>query len=106
MTRAHKAFHQLLATCLGHHGLTVPQWSLLGQLPRHGELRPQRAAKLLGVKASFITGLITELEQQGLVDSVTYADDERGKQLSLSVAGRHKVAAVEPQLLECLNTQF
>lgn len=106
INKSYKAFNTLLKTCLSHHGLTIPEWSLLGRLCHEGSLRPGEAAAYLGVTAPFASTLVQTLTQQGLIDVAVYADDERSKILTLTTAGKAKVAHVEPLLQACLNGQF
>lgn len=106
INRGQRAFNELLKTCLSHNGLTVPQWSLLGQLQVEGAMRPNHVAKLLGVRPPFITTIIVSLTKLGYIETVPFPDDERSKQIRLTQKGIKKVKAVEAKLEVCLNDQL
>ena len=103
---AQRAFKTLLATCLGHQGLTIPKWTLLGYLYRNGSTRPFEAARKLGMKPPYIAKLLPQLESEGLIVMVNFADDGRGKSISLSAEGRKLVEQVEVMLIRCINDQL
>lgn len=103
---AQRAFKELLKTCLGHHGLTIPQWSLLGYLYKHESARPAQVANILGIKASYIAKIITELTVNELIESTAFPDDGRGKTIRLTDAGIERVRHTEQMLEECLNDQL
>jgi DNA-binding MarR family transcriptional regulator len=106
ITLAQRAFGQLLKTCLGHHGLTIPQWTLLGQLYKSGPMRPISASQLLGIKPPYVAKLINELEVQGILTTVLFDDDGRGKSIMLTVKGEELIAEVEVKLEKCINEQL
>jgi DNA-binding MarR family transcriptional regulator len=103
---AQRAFRELLRTCLRHHGLTIPQWTLLGKLYVTGQIRPMHIAKLLNIKPPYIAKLLSELEKRDIIQSTEFADDGRGKALSLTAQGTELVEYVEIQLSACLNEQL
>lgn len=106
INKSQKAFNSLLKTCLGHHGLTIPTWSLLGCLYHHKSATPGEVATFMGVKAPFASTLVNTLVKDGFVSVQVYEDDERSRLLSLTKAGKAKVEHVEPLLHDCLNGQF
>lgn len=106
VNRASRALSDLLRTCLSHHGLTIPQWTLLGRLFSEKQVRPVDIAKFLGVKPPFVAKILAELETQDYIQSVPFPDDERGKTIQLTAAGIQLVEHVEPMLQDCLNGQF
>jgi MarR family transcriptional regulator for hemolysin len=103
---AQRAFRELLRTCLSHHGLTIPQWTLLGKLYKSGQIRPVHVAKLLNIKPPYIAKLLNELEKDKIIQTVEFADDGRGKAICLTKKGKELVEYVETQLASCLNEQF
>jgi DNA-binding MarR family transcriptional regulator len=103
---AHRAFRELISTCLSHHNLTIPQWTLLGKLYTSGSVRPVNLAKILNIKPPYIAKLLSELEGQKMIESVGFADDGRGKAIRLTKKGFVHVEYVESQLSECLNDQL
>lgn len=106
INRGQRAFNELLKTCLGHNGLTVPQWVLLGQLNKSGAMRPNEVAELLGVRPPFISTILQALTTMQFIESVPFPDDERSKQIQLTAVGTEKVRAVEAKLEVCINEQL
>lgn len=106
INRGQRAFNELLKTCLGHNGLTVSQWTLLGQLNSSGAMRPYEVADLLGVRPPFITTLLISLTKMGYIESVPLPDDERSKQIRLTAQGAAKVMTVEQKLEVCISEQL
>lgn len=103
---AQRAFRELLKTCLGHHGLTIPQWTLLGKLYVAGSIRPVSVAQFLGIKPPYVAKLISTLEEQKLITSEQFPDDGRGKAITLTLEGKALVDRVEGMLEACLNEQL
>lgn len=106
INRAQRAFNTLMKTCLGHHGLTIAEWSVLGSLYEAGSVRPLEVASSLGVKPPFVAKLITALADKQLIVCETFPDDERGKTMRLTEKGRLLVQEVEVKLEHCLNGQL
>ncbi len=106
INRAQRAFNTLMKTCLGHHGLTIPEWSVLGNLYEVSSIRPVEMAGSLGVKPPFIAKLIAGLSDKQLICCESFADDERGKTIRLTDKGRLLVEEVEVKLEYCLNNQL
>lgn len=106
INRAQRAFNTLMKTCLSHHGLTIPEWSVLGYLYEASSMRPLEVASSLGVKPPFIAKLITVLSDKQLITSELFPDDERGKVIRLTEQGRTLVQEVEVKLEHCLNGQL
>lgn len=106
LNRANRAFSDLLRTCLSHHGLTIPEWGILGHLHVTHHVRPGEIAKFLGVKPPFVAKILAQLESQNLITVMPYPDDERGKVVKLTESGTTLVNTIEPQLQHCLHIQF
>lgn len=106
INRGQRAFNKLLKTCLGHHGLTISQWSLLGKLYESTFLRPYEAAELLGAAPALLSKVIKFLQAEGYITCQVLEDDERGKVLALTPSGKSLVEQVEFKLEKCLNDQL
>ncbi len=106
VNRANRALSDLLRTCLSHHGLTIPQWTILGYLSDKKTARPVDLTKHLGVKAPFVAKTLAELEAQKCITSKPFPDDERGKVIELTSAGHELITNIEPMLQECLSHQL
>lgn len=106
INRGQRAFNDLLSLCLKHNDLTVPQWSVLGQLYTRGALRPHSIAQHIGVKPPFASTVLQQLSEQGFIEAVICPDDERGKELKLTPSGHAKVETVEKKLVICIDQQL
>jgi len=81
--------------------LTLPQWGVLATLAATGEQPISALAQSLAVEAPAVTGIITRLEQIGLVARVHDGQDRRVVQVSLTDEGRDIVCTLEPVMLAC-----
>lgn len=68
-------------------GLTVPQYSALLILAEHPLISGARLARLCGVTAQAMNGVVSNLEQNGLITRTQSADHAKVLLLSLTPAG-------------------
>ena len=106
VNRGQRAFNDLLSLCLKHNDLTVPQWSILGQLYSTGAMRPHTIAKEIGVKPPFASTVLQQLTQNSYIEATMCPDDERGKEVQLTDKGTAKVESVEKKLVVCIDEQL
>jgi DNA-binding MarR family transcriptional regulator len=72
-------------------GVTTQQWSVLGALSRPQVLDGMSIGDLsrfLLVSRQNLTGLLSRLERDGLIERVTSEDDRRSRKVKLSAQGR------------------
>lgn len=106
ISQSQRAMHKLLSTCLGHHGLNVAQWMMLGVLS-DGPQTPTAMAKLLEIKTPYVTMLIKQLKAlNDVVTEVNSAKDTRTKTLALSEHGVEFVARIEAKLQVCIQREL
>jgi len=72
--------------------------SVLGVLHQQGPVPAGTVAARCGLRDSTVTGILDKLSQQGLVSRCTDPRDRRRASVSLTDAGRERVAAVFPVL--------
>jgi DNA-binding MarR family transcriptional regulator len=77
-------------------GLTNGQFSLLMSLNRPGPARMREVATLLGMDRTTLTAALKPLEKRGLLTSTNDPEDRRGRLLSITLAGREKLADALP----------
>jgi DNA-binding MarR family transcriptional regulator len=104
LSRAVRVDGAAAAECLRAHraelgqpyGVTPPQWALLIKLAANGECTVTGLSQALAVETPPITGILTRLEQNGLVERVHDLDARRVVNVSLTNEGEHFVRALNP----------
>ncbi|NMG75187.1 MarR family winged helix-turn-helix transcriptional regulator [Aromatoleum diolicum] len=98
--QAANTLHTKGTQALDEFGITTQQWSVLGALSREqastgmgiGEL-----SRFLLVSRQNLTGLLTRLERDGLIERATSEEDRRSRMVKLSPKGRELwVALADP----------
>lgn len=67
-----------------HHGFTLPQWRVIGQLSRSDSLSQTALAKLIETDQVTLGGLVRRLEDKGLIIRTADPSDSRAKIVSLT----------------------
>jgi DNA-binding MarR family transcriptional regulator len=80
--------------------VTPPQWGVLATLAANGEVTVSALSQLLAVETPDITGLVTRLEQNSLVERVHDRDDRRLVKVSLTTEGRRIVRSLNPVMAQ------
>lgn len=74
-----------LAQCLAGYDLTIPQFYTLAAISRHGQsCRMGEIAHQLFQSSATMTGIVTRLEADGLVERVMDPDDRRAVQVRVT----------------------
>ncbi len=94
--RAARSLARLFDDALRPHGLTNGQFSLLMSLNRPEPPQMRAVADLLAMDRTTLTAALKPLERQGLLVVAVDPADRRGRRLSLTDAGRAKLAAAMP----------
>jgi len=95
--QAANTLHTMGTQALDEFGVTTQQWSVLGALSRPqvkdgmgvGEL-----SRFLLVSRQNLSGLLTRLERDGLIERATSDQDRRSRKVKLSTKGRELWAAL------------
>jgi len=70
-------------------GITLPRFDLMAQLERHADgLRMGELSKRMMVTGGNVTGIVDQLEKEGLVERVADAQDKRAFVVRLTPPGR------------------
>jgi DNA-binding MarR family transcriptional regulator len=70
-------------------GITLPRFDLMAQLERHPEgLRMGELSKRMMVTGGNVTGIVDQLEREGLVERAPDPQDGRAAMVRLTTAGR------------------
>ena len=103
-TRAYRLLRQQVIDVLDRYELTPTYWSMLGViLEARDGIRQTDVAKLLQVKPPLVTMMARELQNRGLITSVTNQFDARAKLLTTTPAGKKYIKTVEANLSKMLD---
>jgi len=91
--------HKWAAQCQAH-GLSMTHFHVLAVLEADGPTPMSRLADQLGVAFSNLTGIISRMEERGIVERVHDAEDRRVVLAQLTPVGRKVVHEVEATRLE------
>jgi DNA-binding MarR family transcriptional regulator len=78
------------------HGLTMPQWRVLAQLKRTGELSQVALANLVESDPMTVSRIVERLEAAGLVSRLADPQDSRAKLVRLTNAARNLFEEIRP----------
>jgi DNA-binding MarR family transcriptional regulator len=102
--KAYRILKQTITKALSPYEITSVHWAFLGLLSDNSDgMRPNDAAKELGVEAPFVTILFKELEKRNFVESQPDTSDSRAKILCLTKEGRSFVEKTETYLRKEIN---
>jgi DNA-binding MarR family transcriptional regulator len=85
--------------------LTMSQWSALSTIARCGPLRIGELGELEGVSVPTLSRLVADLEALGLVERRTDPADARAHRLTVTAAGRQRLARVKADYTAVLASQ-
>ena len=85
--------------------ITPPQFGVLAILAAHGEQTVTALGQQLVVETPAITGMVTRLEQNGLVERVRDAEDRRSVKVSVTNEGRDIMGTLLP-IMAALNEEL
>jgi DNA-binding MarR family transcriptional regulator len=91
--------HKWAAQCQAH-GLSMTHFHILAILQGDGPTPMSRLADQLGVALPNLTGVITRMEERGVVERIHDADDRRVVLARITPAGREIVQRVEGARLD------
>lgn len=69
---------------LNHFGVTEQQWRILRALDQHGQLEPREIGDLCQISSPSMAGVLTRMEQAGLVERKPMEGDRRRVIVALS----------------------
>jgi DNA-binding MarR family transcriptional regulator len=79
----------LRARLRDNYGSTLPRFDLLAQLDKHPEkLTMGELSSLMMVSGGNVTGLVRQLEKEGLVSRISRPEDRRTYQVGLTAKGK------------------
>ncbi len=83
---------------LNASGITEQQWRVVRALAETGPLEPRQIVALCGISSPSLAGVLTRMEEVGLVRRVRLDHDQRRIEVSLTAKSRALAAAMAPQV--------
>ena len=103
-TKLNRLLKQRTTRLLAGTNIHPPEWALLGVLLEHKKgMRLRELAEELGVEASFVTTMAKSLSAREFVRVETDPDDNRAKEITLTVTGKSFVDKTERQLRDSMR---
>ena len=91
---------------LRNYGLTSPQLVILQELTNHGEVSIGELAKAISLGQATVTGILTRLENQGLVTRRRCKKDKRRVLVKTTKACKRLLKSAPPPIQETFIEQF
>lgn len=81
---------------LNHFGVTEQQWRILRVLDEHGRLEPREMCDLCQILSPSMTGVLSRMEELGLVERQRVAADQRRIWVRLAPKGDKLIDEIAP----------
>ncbi|MDY7546818.1 homoprotocatechuate degradation operon regulator HpaR [Glaciimonas sp. CA11.2] len=81
---------------LNHFGVTEQQWRILRLLDEHVQLEPRELCEMCQILSSSMTGVLTRMEEVGLISRNAVADDRRRVLVRLAPSGDQLISEIAP----------
>lgn len=81
---------------LNHYGVTEQQWRILRVLDEHGQLEPREMCEMCQILSPSMTGMLTRMEELGLVERERVASDQRRIMVRLAERGDQLIDEMAP----------
>ncbi len=98
---------------LNAHGITEQQWRIVRAIVELGPLEPRQICEVCNILSPSLAGMLTRMDDMGLVKRTRFDHDQRRVQVSLTPSSRAIAAKLAPQveavyrdLDESLGTEF
>src|SRR6476620_1901423 len=89
-----RAFDAVYRELLSEHGLSYPQYIALMTVGEHGPLTVGQLGELMHLDSGTLSPLLKRMESAGLVGRARDPEDERRVLVSVTSAGRDRLAAL------------
>lgn len=95
--KAYRIMRGHLAKILSSYSLSIPEWTILGQVFEQEGIRLAEISLILSVEAPLVTTLTDQLEHKGLVTRTDDPMDRRAKLITLTEKGKELVPKIEAE---------
>jgi DNA-binding MarR family transcriptional regulator len=103
--QSQQSLKQMLSICLGHYGLTMMQWLVIGVLVDQPQ-KPISIARYIGVTPPYVTLILNQINELGYITTTIIEDDERSKIIVISPEGESLALKVEEKLMSCIEREM
>jgi len=83
---------------LNAHGITEQQWRIVRALIDTGPLEPREIGELCRISSPSLAGVLSRMEELGLIKRKRLAHDQRRLRVSLTPRSRRLAAQMAPQI--------
>jgi DNA-binding MarR family transcriptional regulator len=105
VNQSQQSLKQMLSICLGHYGLTMMQWLVIGVLIEQPQ-KPIDIARHIGVTPPYITMTLNQIKKLGYVTKTLIEDDGRSKIIVISSEGKALALEIEKKLMSCIEREM
>jgi DNA-binding MarR family transcriptional regulator len=98
VNQSQQSLKQMLSICLGHYGLTMMQWLVIGVLIEQPQ-KPIDIARHIGVT-------LNQIKKLGYVTKTLIEDDGRSKIIVISSEGKALALEIEKKLMSCIEREM
>ncbi|PHM19826.1 MAG: homoprotocatechuate degradation operon regulator HpaR [Curvibacter sp. PD_MW3] len=85
---------------LNEAGFTEQQWRIVRALVEHGPLEPRQIVPLCGISSPSLTGILSRMEETGLVKRERIAEDQRRLLVTATPKSRMMASKIAPKVEE------
>jgi homoprotocatechuate degradation regulator HpaR len=83
---------------LNEAGFTEQQWRIIRVLVEHGPLEPREIVQVCGISSPSLAGILSRMQETGLVLRERMAQDQRRLLVSATAASRAAAARLAPRI--------
>ncbi len=83
---------------LNANGITEQQWRIIRSLYENGKMEPRTLSNVCQISGPSISGMLTRMEEQGMVERVRMESDQRRMLVSLTPKSRALVRKIMPKI--------
>ena len=96
MMKARDGLMEHFRPILNHFGLTEQQWRILRALDEHSQLEPREICDMCQISSPSMAGILTRMENAGLIERDGIPGDQRRVIVQLSQKGIKLLAKIGP----------
>lgn len=104
--KAYRILEQALEKPMKKHGVSAPEWKLLGLVYDAQEILATEVALLMDVKLPLVTRNVGTLKKKGFITIKKHSQDKRAKCIAISPAGEKKLIAIDTDVRKAIGAVF
>ena len=91
---------------LKKHGVSAPEWKLLGLIYDTEEILATEVALFMDVKLPLVTRNVSTLKKKGFIIVKSHQEDKRAKWIAISRAGEKKLIEIDTDVRRAIGAVF